>query len=173
MSKVCSNCNIENINEAKFCRKCGSSFIQAEKMEREEKEKLQIEEIAKKQRKKVREEQEQLQKEEREKEEIKKLQQEAREERELKAREYRKAKKDKLEREKQETLNNLKSPSYIKHQEKKNNKTKKDFFLKGYIERYHILPIMMILTPFSWLIAGLPSTIVLVLLALYINYRLK
>lgn len=26
MSKLCSNCNAENIDEAKFCRKCGSTI---------------------------------------------------------------------------------------------------------------------------------------------------
>jgi len=26
MSKICTNCNAENIDEAKFCRKCGSTI---------------------------------------------------------------------------------------------------------------------------------------------------
>jgi len=34
MSKVCSNCNTENVDEAKFCRKCGESFLKSEQKEK-------------------------------------------------------------------------------------------------------------------------------------------
>lgn len=32
MSKICSNCNAKNLDEAKFCRKCGKQDFTVEKL---------------------------------------------------------------------------------------------------------------------------------------------
>ena len=34
MSKVCSNCNVENVDEAKFCRKCGKNKFNTSDIDR-------------------------------------------------------------------------------------------------------------------------------------------
>lgn len=35
MSKICNECNDENVDEAKFCRKCGTSIFQAQEYDNE------------------------------------------------------------------------------------------------------------------------------------------
>ncbi len=35
MSKACSNCNAENVDEAKFCRNCGTSSFQVQEYDNE------------------------------------------------------------------------------------------------------------------------------------------